>query len=256
MNYEFSALPSFLKQYGRTHKGELMLFRGQDCPDPLLPKIARKDPRVDTTKMEKAMLSELRRVGSGFLPQPEEDDWDLLARAQHYGMSTRLLDWTSNPLAAVWFACRDRDIKKSGFVYSIDPDDNQVLTKSTEKGPFDTGYTVVYRPRLNSPRIVAQAGWFTLHRFSNTARRFVPLNSNPNTKEKIDKWEVPGASKERLLNELDQLGINYQSMFPDLEGVCRHLNWVNNTDDIKANKAPDPTTTSVTDPAAQEPRRP
>src|SRR5687768_7525184 len=100
-------LHQFLDGNGRDSKGELVLFRGQDCPDSLLPKIARKDPKDDTTQKEKKMLAELRRIGSGFLPQLDEDDWDLLARAQHYGMATRLLDWTSNPLCGIWFACRD-----------------------------------------------------------------------------------------------------------------------------------------------------
>jgi len=179
------------------------------------------------------MLAELRRVGSGFLPQPEEDDWDLLARAQHYGMATRLLDWTSNPLSALWFACRDRDSNKSGFVYSFDPAEDQVLSKSKGKGPFEAGRTVVYRPRLNSARISAQAGWFTLHRFSAKAGAFVPLDTNPNVKDKIDKWEIMGDRKDEFLLGLDQLGINYQSMFPDLEGVSRHLNWVYDVEEPK-----------------------
>lgn len=233
MNYKLSDLYQFLNACGREQKNELLLFRGQDCSDPLLPKIARKNPAVNTKATERQMLEELRRVGGGFLPQSDEDDLDLLARAQHYGMATRLLDWTSNPLAAVWFACRDCDERKNGFVFSFVPGDELVLTKSDANLPFDTGKTIIYRPRLNNARIVAQAGWFTLHRFSEKSSRFIPLDVNTGMKGKIDRWEILGSQKTEMLIDLDQMGINYQSMFPDLEGVCRHLNWVHNVETRK-----------------------
>jgi len=216
----------FLDACGREHKRELALFRGQDVDKPLLPKIARDAPSKDTTAQERQMLLDLRRVGCAYLPDLREDDWDMLARAQHFGMATRLLDWTSNPLSALWFAAKDLDRKASGFVYFYTPAKEHVLSDERGASPFTAGRTSVFRPTWNNPRITAQSGWFTVHRYSKASGRFVALESNPNIKTHIDCWEVPGDEKPYIIEDLDQLGVNYQSMFPDLEGVCRHLNWI------------------------------
>jgi hypothetical protein len=235
----YKNLRSFISTCHRADKHDLVLFRGQDCDKPLLPKVVRSDPSVNSTEREEMMLEELRRVGGSFLSQSDLDNWDLLARAQHFQLATRLLDWTANPLVALWFACRNLEQEGSSYVYRFDPDKEDVLVKARDKTPFSTGRTLVYRPNLKNPRILAQSGWFTLHKYSEDSRRFVPLEENRALKTKIFRWEISHKEKPQILDQLDQLGISYLSLFPDLEGVCRHLNWIY---DIKEpNKTPEPT---------------
>jgi len=199
------------------------LFRGQNCEGNLLPSIVRIDPEVDTGPVETKMLGELRRTGTMLLNSQGLDDWELLVVAQHYGLSTRLLDWSSNPLAALWFACTGK-ADGDGFIYGLQSKDEDMIGRG-EKSPFKQARTRIYRPRLNNPRIVAQSGWFTVHRYSKKAGAFVPLEKNAEMSKSVFEIRIPVSAKHELLRSLDRNGMNSTVLFPDLEGLCRHLSW-------------------------------
>ncbi|MCX4170691.1 MULTISPECIES: FRG domain-containing protein [Paraburkholderia] len=222
------SLPQFLKQ---TETFSLIayhtLFRGQSHRRNLLPGIARAEPTKDTTEQEQALLKTLERMGATKIQHRDFDKWDLLVLAQHFGMKTRLLDWTSNPLAALWFACfntNDRD----GYVYALEADDH-LMPDASSVDPFKLSATKVVQPRLANERIVAQHGWFTVHRYSKGARGFVALENNPETRSHLSEYVIPASSKEDVVRELDRCGINQSTLFPDLEGLCRYLNWKHET---------------------------
>ena len=61
---EYKEFKNFLSVIEEYDKGEIRLFRAQTTDEPLLPKVARKNPKKDTTKTEKDMLAELRRRGT------------------------------------------------------------------------------------------------------------------------------------------------------------------------------------------------
>lgn len=216
----------FLTVLTRKKRDDVLLFRGQHEHLPLLPKIARGDPTKDTTSEEIKMLAELRRRATLYLPQHEINDWDLLVYAQHNWMATRLLDWTSNPLIALWFACNEPKTGKHPVVYMLTPPADSFLDRTKQPSPFTAGKTRVFKPNLNNNRIIAQDGWFTAHIFSRKMSSFVPLEINLQLMNHITVLDIDPNIIDECMIALDTMGVNHQSVFPDIEGVCRHINWL------------------------------
>jgi FRG domain len=215
---------------------DLALFRGQRKPWPLLPKIARRiNPRVKDTPvldLERRMFKEFRWRALPHTQGMGDDDWGWLALAQHYGLATRLLDWTTNPLAALWFAVREApphrrsdESDKPGIVWMLFPDEEDYMD-GFEVSPFEVRATQVFRPTRITPRIIVQSGWFTVHMWMPEEKSFISLESDGKYKKKISRINVPKALFGGIREELARLDIHSASMFPDLGGLGSYVEWL------------------------------
>ena len=85
------------------HSDSRWIFRGLgDTEFPLLPSIGRKSSYRDVH--ERAIFSTFQKRASEFADTRDWTTLDFLAVAQHHRVPTRLLDWTTNPLVAAYFA--------------------------------------------------------------------------------------------------------------------------------------------------------
>jgi hypothetical protein len=210
---------------------EHVLFRGQRTDEPLMPRIGRLSFSVSLLEAEQEMFQEFKRQAVPFLQHPPRTSWDWLAVAQHHGMSTRLLDWTLNPLAALWFAVNRPPEKNNdgellaAVVWVFFAKRSDFVTPSLRSSPFEIARTRVFQPRHVSERIVAQSGSFTVHKYMKSEGRFIPFERNRSYASRLAKLVIPPDSFYSLRYHLDRFNINASSMFPGIDGMCSHIEW-------------------------------
>lgn len=94
-----------------------MVFRGQSCSEwGLVTSVGRIESYTATK--EKNLFLGFKQEYQFYTRERLHADLELLFMAQHYGLPTRLLDWTFNPLVALYFACESHE-DKDGKVFSF-----------------------------------------------------------------------------------------------------------------------------------------
>jgi hypothetical protein len=248
---EIRSVEHFLEEIKRfTGKGDYRVyFRGHTAPvEALVPSIGRKhyylgrsilfDPR-----REKNLLRQFRRYAYEHFGRVASE-WETLFLARHHGLPTRLLDWTSNPLVALYFAAfyendefvvpggnpREGTVKLNldGTVWAIQRrDDLEELDVFHEaRSPLAIPGLKLVFPFNPTPRMTAQAGIFTLH--GDPWTDMIQSAGKPFPAEDLDlvkmiKWRVGSAAKTDIVLDLERLSINSRTLFPDLEGLARGL---------------------------------
>lgn len=220
---------AFITQVGRTCRSDEVLFRGQPAKKPLMPRIGRSSFRARRAlgTDEQDMFEHFSSRSLPYLTVIPATPWEWLALAQHHGMATRLLDWTQNPMAALWFAVHaPTNRREDGEVWYFSVRKNDRHDSDTDPSPFDVTRTWVVRPRHIAPRITRQAGWFTAHHTAGRGPRFVPLDENPQFEDRLHRLVIPHECFARIRATLDRCGIHRASLMPDLSGLAMHIEWL------------------------------
>ena len=208
------------------------LFRGQTIDKPLLPRIARDhEYRKEYDELgcyifldrEPRMMDEFKRRSRPYLEKEPDSEWDWLSLAQHHGLLTRLLDWTENPLVALFFAMQDDG--DASVVWMLAPADGVVVKPTKVNDPYNQQGTKLFRPNIVTPRIIAQSGWFSLHKYMQKSNTFLALDRHRAYRGGLTKIIMSRKQRSTILKQLDACGVNASSLFPGLDGLCKFLVW-------------------------------
>ena len=179
-------------------------------------------------------------------------DINLLARLQHYGAATSLVDFTKNALVSLWFACQNKSTDGKVFCLNMsNPDNFLEVSPEDEKKEIDKILTLKFRENELDDNTQNQLS-------KNTDNVSLPNYSARNqlaTEEKFAIWEPPltdnrilkqdsffifnkegklnnglfktlilcKEKKEEILKELKQLSnFSEETIFPDFYGFAQN----------------------------------
>ena len=229
----------FLSKVSRFHRG--LAFRGQEDADCWklhssavrrlvkgTDKIAlntERFRRIYTSYHRYELIDPARTAGFGFEEGRAISDLQLLAKLQHFGAATGLMDFTWNPLVALWFACAEGEKDEvDGKVFVIDlndpmrwgrvpsADDAQSVEALFQEHDNDT--PLYWEPMARSEasaRIIGQRSIFVI------GRPLIPEHAV------VEEIRIDASVKKEVRKELDDIfDVSERPLFGDLHGFSRY----------------------------------
>ncbi|WP_248801128.1 FRG domain-containing protein [Pseudomonas sp. MWU13-2105] len=200
------------------------------------------------------MLQDFKQLGRPFLEQQPTNEFEWMFIAQHHGLPTRLLDWSTNALVALYFAAQGAQVREGdgeaecerfeednfseeGFaVFAIEPTKINAKTVLQSKTIDIASHAEIWDKYINpvekdtttlpvcitaphmTTRIRAQSGTFTLH-----GAQIAALDYYTDLQDLISKIFIPYTSTKAILASLAKLGINEGFIYPSLDSIAKDI---------------------------------
>lgn len=213
---------------------------------------------LDRCEEESKLLFRFKQQAHQLIPHtpPPDDKASWFALMQHYGAPTRLLDWTSSPYVALYFAIEDRpqqkndekdkpevekdegysavwamdmewlEMKKQKHLESIEPKERTAYLNGLLE-LRDEPLIVKIDPSQGNERMSAQQGFFLWKLYETTPffdQILVSMMRDPiQERPVIRKLKVGENLRIDFLEKLRSMNIHRGSLFPGLDGFCRFL---------------------------------
>ncbi|MCT4178902.1 FRG domain-containing protein [Elizabethkingia anophelis] len=210
-------------------------FRGQtNSAWDLEPKLMRTTHQPSET----FYFNRFKQDASIILNHQPKSEFDWLFLMQHYGIPTRLLDWSESPLVALYFAISESP-DADGALYVLLPTELNKISNyrpdhEFEIPSFEDEHLQNYLPTTiarenksklqpmaaiaprNSSRMQAQQGVFTISHRENI---YINKAGLEETSTHTWRYIIPKEIKEDLKKELKLLGFSKFQLFPELESI-------------------------------------
>jgi hypothetical protein len=225
------------------------VYRGaRDADRPLLTSLDRlggESPPHTKAALEPHLIRSFSRYSRPHLGGAVANEWELLIAAQHHGVPTRLLDWTSSPLVAAHFATLPGRRPSRVAVWRLDwlrvherfgvpplamtVDDLEAIgdvphpftPMAMIEQPTGRPFACMVEPPSLDTRIVAQAAAFTL--CSDTSRSFDRFLEEHGLGEALTKVVIERDDVPAVRDQLDLVNVDERWLFPGLDGVASSI---------------------------------
>ncbi len=229
-------LISRLETDNKGYKGSIWYRGHSDASWSLIPGYYR----IENAPPESTLVKRFKQSAAMLISVAPKDSFDWLFLMQHYGVPTRLLDWSESPLVALYFAVSQESEKhknEDAVLWSLRPselnknagindaeeeffipsfEDEELMNYSVEsirqnaRNQMKPLATIATR---NNERIQAQHGVFTIHHNEKIAIENVGDRSH------VIKYIVPKDQKPIIAKQLELLGFTKFQLFPELSSI-------------------------------------
>lgn len=200
-------------------------------------------------EIEKELSATFEQRSPPFVNQAFKNEWEQMFYMQHYGIPTRLLDWTESPFIALYFALTSCERTRTGApkndaaIWMLDPEQwnrGALSDISFKGGILDANREQVksYSPKAdleerknlpvmiygthNSPRIVAQRGMFAL--FGKSVEPMeTSFQAGVFTDGSLQKIVIDKSIRDAVAKSLFRKGVSDSTIYPDLVGLSMEL---------------------------------